>query len=171
MLQASAKLKRTGGSQVCKKLSILCIFLVLCLNLNSQEKVDAMLKTGTFNAIQILSYSINGVEQNNFIDSINITISNNFYNIQVNFNHTSYNEYWKFKIGNLEKDGYQMQGELLEVSFEGMDEIAYMDEKSIGKIELNTENNRVMITIIFHIHNTENNYVIIIDKNRFEREI
>ena len=106
-----------------KRIRILFIFLILCLNLYSQEKGTIMLKIGNFNAIQILSYSINGVEQNNFIDSINISILDSFYNIRVNFNHTSNNEYWNFKIENLRKDGNQMQGELSEISFEGTDEM------------------------------------------------
>ncbi|MHC6203215.1 hypothetical protein ACYULU_08465 [Breznakiellaceae bacterium SP9] len=126
------------------------IFLIiLCLNglkLFSNEVGENRLKTGF---AKPLHYILNETEQLEFIKWFKIVLrENDFYEIEIKYNHNDASEYWIFRIATIINTGNISTGQLFDISFEGTDSIIYRDENYRGRIELDDKNNLITIEII-----------------------
>ncbi|MDR2650973.1 MAG: hypothetical protein LBC68_01485 [Prevotellaceae bacterium] len=130
---------------------IFCIlFIILPLNIHSQEKGTNMLESGLVNPI---NYIINGVEQINYIQFMKIMErEHDFYQIEIHYKHNDKSEYWNFKIVNIKNDGRKINGQLTEINCEDTSGMWYIDNESNGKIKIDLENKITTVEIIYHIH-------------------
>jgi hypothetical protein len=144
------------------KIKLLLPIMILCIidiKSYSQEGEIYMLQSGFVNQI---SYRINGIEQFEYINYMEITSrENGFYEIKINYKQNDKNEYLIFKIDNTITYRNYIKGKLSNMTLEGTDEIAYIDENAIGNIKIDKENNLIYMEIKFHINKNEIEYIII----------
>ncbi|GHT34241.1 hypothetical protein FACS189434_10060 [Bacteroidia bacterium] len=125
----------------------------------SQEK--HVLQAGTVN---LISYTIDGVEQSNNIKYLNINSKENgFYELKIKYKNGGDNhEYITFKIENIVRKGNKQTGQLKEMVLEDTASWAYYDGDAVGTIEIDYKNKLTTIEILYHFSKySQANYKIV----------
>jgi hypothetical protein len=144
------------------------LFIVLLtmvsIKVYSQENGINMLQIGF---VKPLNYVINGIEQMEYIQSMEIQLlENETYQIKIGFNHTEENAYWMFKLTNWNHNGRIIKTKLVDISVEDTGGIWHIDENASGDMEINLETNIIKVEIAIHINNSSKTiYKIIWDNN------
>ena len=149
--------------------TIVCCLIILSMNVHSRENGANMLKNGSVEVKNYIITTVNspeGVDQIDYIQLMKISMrENNFYEIEINFNHNNKSEYWYFKIINIENTGKNIIGQLVEISIVDTSGMWHIDDKATGKIMIALEENIITVEILFHTHNSESNNKIIWKNN------
>ena len=146
--------------------SIFCIFFIfVSFHIYPQETGIDMMETGY---VKQISYIINGIEEEYFMDFFTIAKKNNgFYELGLQSNPFFGIEYWGFKIINIKDNEKTINGQLVDINYKNMNGISYIDNNANGNIEINLETKLVTVEILFHKNkDSEKNYKFIWENNR-----